>query len=76
MMNSVKSGNDRDAGDPDFAEPVIGPAERRTRWLNPGYSLALMQRAAAALAYPAVGHRRIEPHQLGFELFVDQQQGF
>jgi hypothetical protein len=23
---------------PDFAEPVIGPAEGRTRWLNPGYA--------------------------------------
>ena len=23
---------------PDFAEFIIGPAEGRTRWLNPGYS--------------------------------------
>jgi hypothetical protein len=24
---------------PDFAEFIIGPAEGRTRWLNPGYKL-------------------------------------
>jgi hypothetical protein len=24
---------------PDFAEFIIGPAEGRTRWLNPGYEL-------------------------------------
>jgi hypothetical protein len=24
---------------PDFAEFIIGPAEGRTRWLNPGYRL-------------------------------------
>jgi hypothetical protein len=28
---------DRERAVPDFAEFIIGPAEGRTRWLNPGY---------------------------------------
>jgi hypothetical protein len=40
MTGSVKSGKLLLAGSsaPDFAEFIIGPAEGRKRWLNPGYS--------------------------------------
>jgi hypothetical protein len=31
-----------DQPSPDFAEFIIGPAEGRTRWLNPGYTPPLI----------------------------------
>jgi hypothetical protein len=42
MTGSVKSGEGLSAAPPvpDFAEFIIGPAEGRTRWLDPGYFLA------------------------------------
>jgi hypothetical protein len=36
---------------PDFAEPVIGPANRGTRWLNPGYECGMVERQAAAMEF-------------------------
>ena len=42
---------------PDFAEFIIGPAEGRTRWLNPGYILAIQPARVTARNWPS-GNRR------------------